>query len=637
MAFVIKKHITKTDKIRLAIVDHDKCKPKKCGKECKKKCPPNLLGKLCIEIESVAKISESLCIGCGACVKACPFGAIQIVNIPSEIKDQLIFTYGENLFRLYKFPMLQQGRVIGILGPNGIGKSTIMKILGGNLHPTFNNDSITFKLSTVTKPIVDEKKELEKKIIEHFRGSSMQKYFSSLYSKKLKVSIKQQSVSKFQDDLLESTDGKLSVIEYLEKYIENKDGLSDKIDKLELTKILDNKMETLSGGEAQRIMNLIVLCTNADVYIFDEPTNYLDVKQRLRVSWMIHDLITPEKYIMVIEHDLSILDHTSDFLIIMYGKPSAYGISSVPMNRAIAINNFFDGYLPAENVRFRPEPVDFKRSLEIAYEEMKETDIIGSYGDMIVEFPEFRLNINSGSFYLENSTVLLLGRNGTGKSTFLKQLLKETSLKASYKSQNLSIIKLLGLNKLTPLEYPTVEFALNKFARKKIHDELFQSDIIKPLCIESLYSNKLDSLSGGELQRVLVAICLCFDADIYLIDEPSANLDIEQRVIMTRVLRKFVTNYRKCLFIVEHDMMMATALASDTRSSIINFSESLDSLTRTSIAMKPMNPLNGLNYFLKEMNVTFRKDKKTGRSRINKFNSVADRDQKKSEIYYACD
>lgn len=262
---------------------------------------------------------------------------------------------------------------------------------------------------------------------------------------------------------------------------------------------------------------------------------------------------------MVIEHDISILDHTSDFIIIMYGKPGAYGLSSMPMNKASAINNFFNGKLPTENIVFR-EPIDFHRRIDLVYDEDTEKKFKrNDYDAMEVDFPKFNLTIEPGQFFLLDGTVLLLGRNGTGKSTFLKKIHKdikekELPFKISYKSQNLAIKKLKALDKSCP-------------------DNIQQLNIFGPLNISELMTKRFDHLSGGELQKVMVTICLGVNANIYLIDEPSANLDIEQRVTMTKVLIRFITHNRKYAFIVEHDMMMATALASDERAKVINFVE----------------------------------------------------------------
>lgn len=122
----------KEDLTRIAIVDPEKCKPNKCRGECKKGCPVNRLGKQCIIVSptsSVALLSESLCIGCGICVKKCPFGAIQIINLPANLSKETTHRYGENLFKLHRLPMPRPGQVLGLVGSNGTGKSTAVGFL----------------------------------------------------------------------------------------------------------------------------------------------------------------------------------------------------------------------------------------------------------------------------------------------------------------------------------------------------------------------------------------------------------------------------------------------------------------------------------------------------------------------------
>ncbi len=111
--------------------------------------------------------------------------------------------------------------------------------------------------------------------------------------------------------------------------------------------------DKLSGGELQRFALLLVLIQKADIFIFDEPTSYLDVKQRIKISKLIRSIQTHDNYIILVEHDLSILDYTSDFICCLYGEPAAYGVVTAPYGVREGINVFLDGYVPTENMRFR--------------------------------------------------------------------------------------------------------------------------------------------------------------------------------------------------------------------------------------------------------------------------------------------
>ena len=155
---------------RIAILKRADCNPKKCSHECEKYCPVNRTGKECIIIDETAKIAEELCTGCGICPKKCPFDAIQIVNLPHQLKEKPVFRYGKNAFELFRLPVPQKGQVVGILGSNGIGKSTALEMLAGLLKPNLGQF---------------EKELLEKEIIDSFKGTELQAYFTKLFSQKI--------------------------------------------------------------------------------------------------------------------------------------------------------------------------------------------------------------------------------------------------------------------------------------------------------------------------------------------------------------------------------------------------------------------------------------------------------------------
>uniref|UniRef100_A0A453HZK1 68 kDa protein HP68 n=1 Tax=Aegilops tauschii subsp. strangulata TaxID=200361 RepID=A0A453HZK1_AEGTS len=563
---------------RIAIVSEDKCKPKKCRQECKKSCPVVKTGKLCIEVSPAAKlafISEELCIGCGICVKKCPFDAIEIINLPKDLEKDTTHRYGPNTFKLHRLPVPRPGQVLGLVGTNGIGKSTALKVLAGKLKPNLGR----FK----NPPDWQE-------ILTYFRGSELQNYFTRILEDNLKAIIKPQYV----DHIPKAVQGNVGQV------LEQKDERDMKNElcvDLELNQVIDRNVGDLSGGELQRFAIAVVAVQSAEIYMFDEPSSYLDVKQRLKAARVIRSLLRSNSYVIVVEHDLSVLDYLSDFICCLYGKPGAYGVVTLPFSVREGINIFLAGFVPTENLRFRDESLTFKIAETQENAEEVATYQRYKYPTMSKTQGNFKLSVVEGEF-TDSQIVVMLGENGTGKTTFIRMLaglLKPDTMEGSeveipefnvsYKPQKIS----------PKFQHPVRHLLHSKIRDSYTHPQ-FVSDVMKPLQIEQLMDQEVINLSGGELQRVALCLCLGKPADIYLIDEPSAYLDSEQRIVASKVIKRFILHAKKTAFIVEHDFIMATYLADK----VIVY-EGLASIDCTANA--PQSLVSGMNKFLSPLSI----------------------------------
>jgi len=601
-----KKAEEETDKLtRIAIVSTDKCKPKRCRQECKKSCPVVRMGKLCIEVttnDKIATISEELCIGCGICVKKCPFEAVTIINLPSNLEKCTTHRYSQNSFKLHRLPIPRPGEVLGLVGTNGIGKSTALKILAGKQKPN---------LGRFTNPPDWTE------ILAYFRGSELQNYFTKILEDDLKAVIKPQYV----DQIPRAVKG--SVQSLLDKKDEMKNQQSV-CEMLDLIKVKDRNVEDLSGGELQRFACAMVCIQAADIFMFDEPSSYLDVKQRLNAALAIRNLINPDKFIIVVEHDLSVLDYLSDFVCCLYGVPGAYGVVTMPFSVREGINIFLDGFVPTENLRFREDALVFKVSENASEEDIKRMTRY-DYPKMSKTLGSFKINVAAGQFS-DSEILVLLGENGTGKTTFIRMMAGKLppddgsgevpSLNISYKPQ-----------KISPKSQGTTRQLLHDKIRDAYIHPQFVADVMRPLKIDDIIDQEVQNLSGGELQRVAMALCLGKPADVYLIDEPSAYLDSEQRLVAAKVIKRFILHAKKTGFVVEHDFIMATYLAD--RVIVFEGSPSVETT-----ANSPQALLGGMNKFLGQLMITFRRDPNNFRPRINKLNSIKDCEQKLSGNYF---
>ena len=603
----------------IAVVDLDRCQPDRCNYECANYCPPNRTGQECIVTRedhydegepfdgdpAQIRISEEICLGesCGICVEKCPFDAIEIINLPTELEDDPVHRYGENAFALYGLPVPEPGTVTGILGPNGIGKTTAVRALADELVPNLGDYG--------TDPDWE-------RVLDRYRGTELQTYVERVQAGEITIARKPQYVDQLPTqfdgatiDLLESTD--------------ERGALDDYIDRLGIRPVVDQPLDTLSGGELQRVALAATLARDRDFYFLDEVSPYLDIGQRVTAARLIRELADEEdRAVLVVEHDLAILDLLADSLHVAYGTPGAFGVITDPKSVRNGINEYLTGYLSNENMRIRPDEIEFHE--HAPRETSKSTPLVEypalskSYGD-----GEFSLDVEPGTIY-ESEVLGVVGPNGIGKSTLAKLFTGaltpdegelEFRLDISYKPQYIEIDRPMRVD------------AFLSSITSDVGTSYWNTEVAKPLQLERIMERNLDDLSGGERQRVAIAAALSEDADLYVMDEPSAHLDVEQRVQATTAIRRYAENHDETVLVIDHDIYMIDLLADR----LMVFDGEPSEYGHAGV---PQEMRAGMNDFLQDLDITFRRDERTKRPRINKPDSQLDRKQKRQgEFYYA--
>ncbi|KAG6397883.1 hypothetical protein SASPL_139333 [Salvia splendens] len=387
-------------------------------------------------------------------------------------------------------------------------------------------------------------------ILHHFKGTELHNYFTHVIEDNLKATIKSQYIY-CMTDVLQGNVGQLL------SRRDDRDMKQELAADLDLIKIMDRNLGYLSGGELQ-------------------------------------------SYVIVVEHDLSVLDYLSDFICFLYGKPGIYGAVTLPFSVREGINIFLAGFVPTENLRLRDESLTLKVA-ETPHESEEEIETRARYKYPTMTLAHgrtFRLKVVEGEF-TDSQIIVLLGENGTGKTTFLEMpagLLEPSSVRecdveipkfnVSYKPQRFA----------TTNEYTVRSMFLTKICHSCM-DPQFVSDVMEPLSIEKLMDKKLANLSWGELHKVALTYCLGKPADIYLIDELSTYLNSEQRIVASKVIKKFILRAKKTAFVVEHDFTMATYLAD--RVIVCEGKTSIDC-----VADSPQSVLTEMNQFLSHLDVT---------------------------------
>ncbi|RAH07393.1 MAG: ribosome biogenesis/translation initiation ATPase RLI [Methanobacteriota archaeon] len=586
--------------MRVAVLIEERCKPnsnafaylKKYSAMCEREC---------IQVEgNKCRILETACPVCFTRAKHCPDEAIKIINLPEELDTDLTHSYGENSFRLFRLPSPRQDQIVGILGPNGIGKSTAINLLSGAFRPNlgdWKNPSPEWE-----------------EVIKSFPRGELRDYLGLVSEGEVSIAVKPQYI----DKLPRIFDGKVSA---LLRRVDDREELERLSELMGVDHIQDRSLGDLSGGELQRVAICATLLKEADVYFFDEPSSYLDIYERMRMVRVIRELAEIGKRILVVEHDLAILDVLCDSTHIIYGERSAYGIFTPPRSTRTAINAYLEGFLPEENIRIREKPIQFLRGRNRGEEA---GDPILKWGDIGKNLGGFDLRTGEGQ--VKSAEVVgVVGPNATGKTTFVRIIAGEIDpdegwctmdAKVSYKPQHVRS-DFSG----------TVQDWLDSEIGNKWRSGEFHTQVTRTLQVDKMLELDARQLSGGELQAVCIAICLGKEADLYLFDEPSAHLDANARMEAAKAIRRTMESNEKAAMVIDHDTYFLD-IVSD---SILVFQGEGG---RKGKAVGPLSLRKGMNLFLSDAEVSFRRDVESHRPRINKPNSRKDREQKSSGEYF---
>ncbi|MEM1804873.1 MAG: ATP-binding cassette domain-containing protein, partial [Nanopusillaceae archaeon] len=397
-----------------------------------------------------------------------------------------------------------------------------------------------------------------------------------------------------------------------------KDKKEKVIEEYSLEKILNRKISELSGGELQKIVFIFSVYKQHNVLLIDELTNYLDIYERIKMASKLLELKDSGDSILIIDHDLSFINSLADIIHIVYGVQKAYGVFSTPIGTSEGINQYLEGYIKKENLKIRDKPI----RLEIKpYTDKK-------IGKNIVEWKNLKVSLNGFileseyGFIREREILGVIGRNGIGKSTFAKVIAGELNFEGEL-SKNCTLSY-----KKQYFDFSNLDITVEEFIRQyNLNYKKEYGEYLTRLGLSDLLDHKVNTLSGGELQTLYCFSTLIKEAELYILDEPFAFLDIEQRINLAKFIRDIIKSRDKAALIIDHDIVLL-----DYVSDNMLIFEGEPGVR--GIINGPMDNKVAFNKFLESIGITIRRDEINKIPKINKVDSYLDRIQKLRKEFY---
>lgn len=488
---------------------------------------------------------------------------------------------GEYLFEEVAF-MLNAGDRVGLIGKNGAGKSTMLKLLSRELKP----DSGTIAADK------DVRIGFLKQDIDFVKGRTI---LEEAYQAFGEIKSLEQKLDDIHHQIETRTDYESesyhNLLDMLSDYTHRFDLIGGYLYQGETEKVLlglgfqrsdfDKLTDSFSGGWRMRIELAKLLLQNNDILLLDEPTNHLDIES---IIWLEQFLTTYSGAVVIVSHDKMFLDNVTNRTIeISVGKiydyPKPYSkfleLRQEIREQQLASQKNQEKKIQQtekliEKFRAKASKASMAQSLIKKLDKIERIEV--DEEDNAVMNVRFPVSVTPGKVVLEiddvsksygekevlshvsllverGSKIAFVGQNGQGKTTLAKMIIGETDYQGTIKLGHNVQLGYFAQNQADYLDgeltvLDTMYHAADDTNRMKIRDILgsflFRGDEV---------DKKVKVLSGGERNRLALAKMLLSDFNVLVMDEPTNHLDIKSK----NVLKKALQQFEGTLIIVSHD------------------------------------------------------------------------------------